>query len=149
MKISIEKEEIISKLKRFFKQSSSHYCVDMAFLYGSWTGGYPHRDSDIDLALVFSREIATEKTFSLITDISYELGKKLNREVNVISVYRDFRQPMLYYNAVILGTPLYIKDKARFLSLKIEAISQMEDFRIFGIPWQLEIAGKFILRPLG
>jgi len=135
-------EEIILRLKSFFKKKSSSYGVDMAFLYGSWVSGYPHNASDIDLAIVFPSSIGQEKFFPLITDISYELSRDLSREVNIIPIYEDFRKPMLYYNAIVLGNPLFIKDEKRYLDLKISAIFQMEDFRIFGIPWQLEIARK-------
>lgn len=119
----------------------------MSFLYGSWIEGFPHIDSDIDLAILFSEDFDSEEyTFSLITDISYRLQKILNREVNIISIYRDFRQPMLYYNAIVSGMPVFIKDEDKFLSLKLYAISQMEDFRILGIPWQIEIAGQVLGR---
>lgn len=137
-------EEIFLELKEFFKKKSSQYGIDMAFLYGSWAGGCPHKNSDIDLAIVFSSKLSQEKIFSLITNISYELGKNLSQEVNVIPVYEDFRKPMLYYNAIVLGKPLFTKDEQRCLDLKMTAIFQMEDFRIFGIPWQLEIARRNI-----
>lgn len=140
-----KKKNIISKLKKFFKRHTSKYDVDMAFLYGSWAGGYPHQDSDIDLAIVFSSEIQNEdKQFFLITDLTYELQKILKLDVNITPVYRDFRKPMLYYNAIVTGIPVFIKEKESFLSLKLEAVSQMEDFSIFGIPWQLEISRKTI-----
>ena len=139
------KEKIISKLKSFFKDNHSRYSVNIIFLYGSWSGGYPHKESDIDLAILFSDKVSTEECiFSLITDISYELEKILNKEVSIISICRDFRKPMLYYNAIVSGIPVFIKDKEMFIDLKIEAISQMEDFSLFGIPWQLEIAKKVI-----
>jgi len=129
-------EEIVSKLKNFFKDNYSRYFVNIVFLYGSWSGGYPHKESDIDLAILFSEGIGTEdRIFPLITDISYELEKILSKEVNIIPIYRDFRRPMLYYNAIVLGIPVFIKAKETFIDLKIEAISSMEDFSLFGIPW--------------
>jgi len=145
MKIFAGKEKIISKLKDFFRVNFSRYYIDMVFLYGSRASGYPREDSDLDLAVVFSKEVHKEdEIFSLITEISYELEKDLNTEVNIISIHRDFRRPMLYYNAIVLGMPLFIKDKDNFLDLKMEAISQMEEFRIFGIPWQREVARKVL-----
>ena len=139
------KEKIISKLKDFFRDNYSRYSANIAFLYGSWSGGYPHKNSDIDLAILFSERISSqEHIFSLITDISYELEKILHKEVNIIPIYEDFRRPMLYYNAIVSGIPVFIKDKGEFINLKIEALSQMEDFSIFGVPWQLEIAERLI-----
>ena len=51
---------------------------------------------------------------------------------------------MLYYNAIILGSPLYIKDKDKFMQLKLESIYQMEDFQIFGVTWQRKVAQDII-----
>lgn len=143
--LKIQKEKIILKLKDYFKQKASGYRIEMAFLYGSWARGYPHHDSDLDLALLFSSQIKTEESlFALITQISYELSKDLGREVNIIPVYGDFPHPMLYYNAIILGRPLYIKDKDKLLQLKLESIYQMEDFQIFGVTWQRKVAQDII-----
>ena len=143
--LKIQKEKIILKLKDYFKQEASGYHIEMAFLYGSWARGYPHSDSDLDLALLFSSPIKTEESFfALITQISYELSKDLGREVNIIPIYRDFPHPMLYYNAIILGEPLYIKDKDKFWQLKLESIYQMEDFQIFALPWQRKVAQDII-----
>ena len=139
--LKIQKEKIILKLNVYFKQKASGFHIEMAFLYGSWAKGYPHHDSDLDLALLFSSQIKSEEyTFQLITQISYELSKDLGREVNIIPIYSDFPHPMLYYNAIILGIPLYIKDKDKFIQLKLESIYQMEDFQIFGIAWQRKVA---------
>ena len=138
--LKIQKEKVILKLKDYFKQKASEYHIEMVFLYGSWARGYPRNDSDLDLALVFSSQIKTEESFfALINQISYELSKDLGREVNIIPIYGDFPHPMLYYNAIILGSPLYIKDKDKFLQLKLESIYQMEDFQIFALPWQRKV----------
>lgn len=143
--LKIQREKIILKLKDYFKQKASVYYIEIAFLYGSWARGYPHHDSDLDLALLFSSQINTEESlFALVTQISYELSKDLGREVNIIPIYRDFPHPMLYYNAIILGESLYIKDKDKFLQLKLESIYQMEDFQIFALPWQRKVAQVII-----
>lgn len=68
----------------------------------------------------------------------------MGREVNIIPIHRDFPHPMLYYNAIILGRPLYIKGKDKFLQLKLESIYQMEDFQIFALPWQRKVAQDII-----
>lgn len=142
-KSSQNREKIISKLKEFFARNASLYDVEMVFLYGSWASGFPREDSDIDLAVVFSSKIdSDEQKFSLITEISYNLISKLGLDVNIISIYEDFRHPMLYYNAIVMGIPVFIKSEGRLFDLKMEAICQMEDFAIFGIPWQLEIAKR-------
>ena len=143
LKEHMENKTLTLKLKDFFKKRASEYHVDMAFLYGSRASGYPREDSDIDLAIVFSSQIQAENAlFSLITDIAYQLQKIIKIEVNIIPVHRDFRKPMLYYNVIVTGIPVFIKENESFLNLRLEAVRQMEDFSIFGIPWQLEAARR-------
>jgi len=137
------KLEILTLLKTFFEESASAYKIEMAFLYGSWARWFPKSFSDVDVAIVFSEEPGTEdEAFTIITDISLVLGKKLKLDVNVIPIYSDFRKPMLYYNAIVLGMPVFIGNQDRYISLKNQAIFQMEDFTLFGTKWQLEIAKK-------
>ena len=137
------KLEILTLLKTFFEESASAYKIEMAFLYGSWARGFPKSFSDVDVAIVFLEEPGTEdEAFTIITDISLVLGKKLKLDVNVIPIYSDFRKPMLYYNAIVLGIPVFIRNQDRYIFLKNQAIFQMEDFTLFGTKWQLEIAKK-------
>ena len=137
------KLEILTLLKTFFEESASAYKIEMAFLYGSWARGFPKSFSDVDVAIVFSEEPGTEdEAFTIITDISLVLGKKLKLDVNVIPIYSDFRKPMLYYNAIVLGIPVFIRNQDRYIFLRNQAIFQMEDFTLFGTNWQLEIAKK-------
>ena len=141
------REEIVSKLKKFFRERADEYNIELVFLYGSWARGLPRKNSDIDLAVVFSSKVESGKEeFSRITDISYKLSISLKKEVNIIVIEEDFSKPMLYYNAIILGIPVFTKDVDNFLRLKLETIYQMEDFQIFAAPWQLEIANKLLRR---
>ena len=113
----------------------------MAFLYGSWARGSPRQDSDIDVAILFSKEISTEEgIFEYITDISLLLSSDLRSEVNIIPISLDFGKPMLYYNAIVSGIPLFFREFSGYVDLRNEAIFQMEDFNIFGRYWQLTVA---------
>jgi hypothetical protein len=83
-----------------------------------------------------------DESFKRITEISLLLSRKLDLEVNIIQIYEDFRRPMLYYNAIVLGIPVYIRNFERYIMLRNEAIYQMEDFSILGLKWQHEVALK-------
>ncbi len=138
-----EQEKIILILKKFFQKEHTKFKIKIAFLYGSWSGGYPRSDSDLDLAVLFSGEIDDqEEIFDLIENLSYQLQEHLVKEVNILSISMDFPHPMLYYNVIVQGIPVWVKDKNILVKLKLEAISQMEDFQLFGTGWQLEIARK-------
>jgi predicted nucleotidyltransferase len=137
------KEEIVGELRKYFLGNAQDYELEMVFLYGSWARGFPKDDSDVDIAVFFSKENGPEdEFFRQISDISLILEKELGREVNIIVIRPDFDKPMLYYNAIALGIPVYIRHKDKYLAIRNEAIQQMEDFNIFGREWQLSIARK-------
>jgi predicted nucleotidyltransferase len=134
---------LITALQGFFARKASFFGVQMAFLYGSRAEGFPREDSDLDIGVLFTDEIASEeKMFNLTTNISVDLSQEMKVEAGVVPIYPDFRKPMLYYNVIVKGIPLYTGDYGRYLDLRNEAIYQMEDFEIFGKDWQLLIAKK-------
>ena len=111
--------------------------------------GLPRKDSDLDIAVIFKNEaLDDEIIFGILSDISLSLSEETHKNVDVIAIYPDFRKPMLYYNAIVQGIPVYIDDYEAFRSLRNEAISQMEDFSIFGTQWQISLAREK-LRDLG
>ena len=142
-------KDILKNLKSLFRSSAVDYGIDMAFLYGSWAGGNPREDSDVDVAVLFySDALNSNEVFDRITDLSIKLSHLLKKEVNILVLTRDFQNPMLQYNAIVLGIPIFIKEFGRYVSLRMEAIFQMEDFSIFGRRWQLDLGerrlrGKF------
>lgn len=146
----MNRDDLIKKLKDFFNKNADFYDIDMAFLYGSWAKGFPKETSDVDIAVFFYPEKDSEDSeddeFNMITDISLKLSEIIRKEINIISIHTDFRKPMLYYNVIVLGQPIYIKNTERYISLRNEGIYQMEDFSIFGINWQLIVANKNIRR---
>ncbi len=145
MSFKVERNKIIQLLKDYFSRNSSLYHIEIAFLYGSWSRGLPHKDSDIDLALLFSEPAENEEIiFESINNISFDLSIKMGKEVNIIDIKEGFPYPMLYYNAIIFGTPIYVNNNDLLISLRLEAIRQMEDFKVFGIPWQQEVAQKLL-----
>ena len=139
-----DKKELLYHLKRFFQKKTEEYPISLAFLYGSWAKGYPKKNSDIDIAILFSKELKREKINKIIQKISEELQEILKKEVNVLIIQKNFPHPMLYYNAIVLGIPLYSRNPVQLFSLRMEAIHQMEDFTLFGLKWQLEVAGEYL-----
>jgi predicted nucleotidyltransferase len=115
----------------------------MAFLYGSRAEGFPREDSDVDMGIIFAKKLRAEKEiFEATTKISLALSIIVKADVNVVSIYLDFRKPMLYYNIIVKGIPVYVQENGIYWKLRKEAIDQMEDFEIFGIKWQNEIAKR-------
>jgi len=139
---NMNRDEIVSALTAYFEHKADIYNIDMVFLYGSWVGGHPKKESDIDVALVLDKEMDEERIFDIVTGVSLELTEITKKETNILYIDTEFSKPMLYYNAIIHGIPVFMKDFTRYVDMKLKAIAQMEDFSIFGIQWQAEIVKR-------
>ncbi|MBI5700454.1 nucleotidyltransferase domain-containing protein [Candidatus Saganbacteria bacterium] len=138
--------EVLSKLKKYFKKNSERCGINSAFLFGSFARGFVKKESDIDIAVVFPNGAMSDKeTADMAADIATDLELETHKQVDVIPIYNDFRKPFLYYNAIVLGVPLYMKNRELYSGLYNAALFNMEDFNLFGGRLQLE-AAKNILK---
>ena len=96
----------------------------------------------MDVAVVFEDEPDDDTAYRRLMDMSLLLSDLTGREVNMIPIDRDFRKPMLYYNALVQGLPVYRKCDDDIIRLRKRAIDEMEDFSLFGLQWQAEIARR-------
>jgi predicted nucleotidyltransferase len=146
--MNITKEEVINKLEKYFQEKAKFFHIDLAFLFGSFSRGYLKEESDVDVAIIFSDEVVDDKKcFELLTEISLELNLLINLEINTISINKDFTKPMLYYNAIVLGKPVYIRDKSLYTEIYNKALFHMHDFEIFGTKLQFK-AAKTLLKQI-
>ncbi len=138
----MDRGETISLLKTYFQSTAEKYNIDLAFLYGSWAAGLQRKESDIDIAVMFIGEMEDDEVFEIITVMSLELTDILKKEVNVLFIDNDLSRPMIYYNAIIHGIPVYFRDFTRYADVRMQAIHRMEDFNIFGRKWQENIVNR-------
>lgn len=143
MQDSIRKrEDIILALKEYFQRKADTHDINMVFLYGSWACGYPKEESDIDVAVLFNQLMSEDRTFDIVNDIALELTNVLKRETNVLYVDNELSKPMLHYNVIVHGVPVFMKDFSEYVDIRLKVIFQMEDFNIFGTKWQSEVVKK-------
>lgn len=137
-------EKIIEKLKDYFTLIAKELGVEAAFLFGSFAHGFEKEESDVDIAVVFNEDVEKdrENAFEVITELSYRIGALIDKEAQVILIDRNFSKPMLFYNAIVHGMPLFISDRDKHISLVLRAIDEMEYFSLFGTKWQIELAAK-------
>ncbi len=135
---------ILETLKTYFMANAGNYGIKLAFLYGSYANNNQTEQSDIDVAVVFEEDRAKdeEKLFEVITDISIATSKLSGKDVEIICIDEDFSKPMLYYNAIIHGKPLFVCDVNYYIDYFLRALHTMEEFSGFGIKLQLEMANK-------
>jgi len=129
-------------IESFFRRDADSFLVQAAVLYGSRAGGFPRGDSDVDVAVVFEDVPDDDTAYRRLMGMSLLLSDLTGREVNMIPIERDFRKPMLYYNALVQGVPVYQKRDDDIIRLRMRAIAEMEDFSLFGLKWQAEIARR-------
>lgn len=141
--VSTDKLKIIEQLRSYFQREASRFGVEVVFLYGSWAMGFPRFDSDIDLAILFDDEgIPEDELFERLTAITMDLIQAFSCEVSAIPIHRDFRKPMLYYNAIVKGIPVFFTGHWKYIALTNEALYHMEDFETFGREWMMDLATK-------
>jgi predicted nucleotidyltransferase len=140
---ALRQSTIVETLRKYFEREALRFGVEAAFLFGSWAAGLPRFRSDVDVAVLFeNKDISENEVFKLLNVIMFSLAKILFCEVNAIPIYTDFRKPMLYYNAIIKGIPVFFKDDLKYIRLINEALYHMEDFEIFGRQWQIDYARR-------
>lgn len=139
----LDKNNIINCLSAYFQAKAETYLIEAAFLFGSFARGQAKIKSDIDIAIVFScGDEAEAAMFKAANDITLELSEQFAAEVNILPIFKSFRCPMLYFNAIVLGRPVYVKDKSHYASIFNQAIFQMNDFSLFGTNFQIMAAKK-------
>lgn len=130
-------------IERYFRDNAGTHGIEMAFLFGSRVAGIEREDSDVDIAIFPSNKVCDAcEEFRLAAQVEHELSLKIRKDVSVIVIHEDFRKPMLYYNAIVLGVPVYIANPREYHKLRLRAIFHMEDFSIFGTAWQLAVAER-------
>lgn len=136
----MSRDKIIHVLKDYFQHRADFFNIDLAFLYGSYASGHPVEESDIDVAVFSGKEMDEDTAFDIVSSISLELTGQLKRDTNLLYIDAELSKPMLHYNAIVQGIPVFIKNFEQYVDLRIRAISMMEDFSLFGPKWQAEIA---------
>jgi len=129
-------------LESFFQREAKRLGIEAAFLVGSHAALTARPDSDVDVALLFCDETDPRALFDRTNEIAVELGRESRAQIDMIVLDPDLSRPMLAYNCIVRGIPLYLRDPASLPALRNEAIRQMEDFCVFGVGWQIEAARR-------
>ncbi|MFZ3114432.1 MAG: nucleotidyltransferase domain-containing protein [Syntrophales bacterium] len=134
--------DLTRKIEDFFRREAQGFRVRAAVLYGSRVAGFPRADSDVDVAVLFEDEPDDDAAYRRLMEMSLRLSDLTGREVNILLIDSGFSKPMLYYNAIVQGVPVYRKREEDIIRLRKRAIDEMEDFSVFGLHWQAEIARR-------
>ena len=112
------------RIKRALKNES----VVLCYLFGSVARGEEHKESDVDIAILFDQAVKKEeylqkegKLISLFSRIYPE------REINIVNM--AISSPLLRQNAIIEGKLIYAKSEDERILFQINTLHQYEEYR--------------------
>lgn len=100
--------------------------VILAYLYGSQARGAAGPLSDVDVAVLFAREVAAASRFKAILGLHTELARVFERDdVNVFDLEKG--APALNNNVRVQGKLLYCSDDKTRLDFLLRTLQEYED----------------------
>lgn len=120
------KKEQIKKLKNMnidFKKNQ----VILVYLFGSEVKGTSHKESDIDIGVLFDKKVNPKdylrvegKLIGLFSEILPE------KEINIVNL--KIASPLLRQTVVLEGKLLYAKSKIEKILFQVQTLHQYEDY---------------------
>jgi uncharacterized protein len=112
------------RIKRALKKES----VVLCYLFGSFARGEEHKESDIDIAVMFDKKVEKEnflkKEGRLISLFS---GFFPGREINVVNL--EIASPLLRQNVILEGRLIYARNEDARILFQMDALRKYEEFR--------------------
>ncbi len=108
-------------LRDFFSKEKD---VALAILMGSFAKGTARKDSDVDVALLFS----SPPDFTEILDFKYRLSVLLNKEVDLVVL--NTAGPVIKMQALKTGVVLYSRDNA-YEDFFVRTLNEYDDLKYY------------------
>lgn len=120
----------VSKIKTLLHPICQEFPVDLAYVFGSVAQENPHRESDVDIAVLLSDALSQEERFELRLKLIGALSRTLKKPVDVV-VLNDTAS--LFFKYVILkeGQLLYQKSEEQRLDFESRLMSLYFDYQPF------------------
>ena len=119
--------------KKLIKKLEKYPEVSAAILHGSQATGHARQESDIDLAILFT------KVFEPLDLLAFqqELSDEMHVDVDVVVL--NTASPIIAMQAVKNGRPLFIKDKKAYQYFEINLITDYADLKKLREPFEKNI----------
>ena len=101
--------------------------VVLAYLFGSEARGEAHKDSDVDIGVLFDKKVNSEDYLRLegrLIEFFSEIYPK--REINIVNL--NIASPLLKQVAILEGKLLYIKSETDRILFQIQTLHEYEDY---------------------
>ncbi len=119
----MELKKYQKELNKIFKQNK----VVLAYLFGSEAKGTSHKESDIDIAVLFDKKVK-EKDYLKIEGKLIEVfsGIYPKKEINIVNL--NVSSPLLKQTVVLEGKPLFIRSNADRILFQIQTLREYEEY---------------------
>ncbi len=127
-----KKIEVTEQVKRDVRQALALYHVQFAYLFGSAVGGRLHAESDVDVAVYFSKNIPPGRRFKERLALHGALAKALEvpEEAIDLAVLND-ADTLLKFVAISEGVVLHERNHGRRVEFELEVMRQRDDERFY------------------
>ena len=101
--------------------------IKLAYLFGSEARGNAYQESDVDIAVLFYKNVKKED-YLLKEGKLIEIFSALfpDKEINIVNL--DIASPLLKQSVVLEGKPLYIKNKLDQIFFQIQTLREYEEY---------------------
>ncbi|MBU4299053.1 nucleotidyltransferase domain-containing protein [Patescibacteria group bacterium] len=114
---------IAQKENKVFRESQ----VVLACLFGSEARGASHKESDIDIGVLFDKKVGPEDYLKQEGKlIGFFSGIYPKKEINIVNL--NIASPLLKQAAILEGKPLYIRSETDRILFQIKTLREYEDY---------------------
>ncbi len=111
------------KVKKALKKEG----VVLCYLFGSVARGEEHKESDVDIAVLFEKDIKKENFLRKEGELISLFSKIFSeREINLVNL--AIASPLLCQNVVLEGQLIYAKDENERIFFQIRTLHQYEEY---------------------
>jgi len=111
------------KLTKILKESG----VILAYLFGSEARGTSHKESDVDIGVLFDKKIDPKNYLKLEGRlIEFFSGIYPKKEINIVNL--NITSPLLKQVAILEGKPLYIRSETDRILFQVQTLHEYEDY---------------------
>lgn len=114
-------------IEEIVKSKAKDWKLKAFFLFGSTAYDMDTVRSDIDIAVAFEENLDRSTKKTIRNHIIKTLSQATGREIDIVEIEDKANKPLLLYNAIINGIPVYIKSEEFYKELITKYTKEMEN----------------------
>ena len=120
-------KNLIGKHQKEIEKASEKERVVLVYLFGSEVRGTSHKESDVDIGILFDKKVDPEVYLgSEGRLIDFFSGIFLKKEINIVNL--NISSPLLKQVAILEGKLLYLRSETDRILFQIKILREYEDY---------------------